>query len=520
MAWNDVLNQIKAWPLKKKISLIAVIAISIALMAGIMLWSERVDYQVLYSNLTQEDAGQVINKLKEMKVPYKVDGNAIYVPSSKVYELRLELAAEGLPQGGGVGFEIFDKNQLGVTEFVQRLNYVRALQGELARTIRQLAEVDQARVHIAIPEQTIFTERQQKPTASIVLKLKPGRVLSQGQIGGIVHMVSSSVEGLTPEQVTVIDNMGNMLSKPSDGDVVADAKQRDYQKSVDKDYETKLVSMLEGIVGKGKAIVRASAKIDYSQVEKTEESFDPDTIAMRSVQRNQEKSGGAASGGIPGALSNQPGQQAPAASSSPNFSQKQSENINYEVSRSVSKIIQPRGEIKSISVAVLIDGTYKKDKGKQVYQSRSEAELNKYEEIVKAAIGFNKERGDQVIVDNVPFETVPEEVEKTDYMKIVLSALKYLVPIVLIMMIILFVIKPVIETLKTMPEARGLPPTGLPPGVGVAGVGGPGGVGGLGGVGEEEAGLISKEAMKTKVTEVVKKDPRRAASILKEWLSE
>src|SRR5208337_3829813 len=224
MAWNDVLNQVKAWPLKKKVSLIAVIAITLALVAGIMLWSQRIDYQVLYSNLTQEDAGQVITKLKEMKVPYRVDGNAIYVPSSQVYELRLELASQGVPQGGGVGFEIFDKNQLGVTEFVQRLNYVRALQGEIARTIRQLAEVDQARVHIAIPERTIFTEREEKPTASIVLKFKAGRVLSQGQIGGIVHLVSSSVEGLSPEQVTVIDNMGNMLSKPSDGDVVADAK--------------------------------------------------------------------------------------------------------------------------------------------------------------------------------------------------------------------------------------------------------------------------------------------------------
>src|SRR5208282_5080798 len=259
MAWNDVINQIKAWPLKKKISLIAVIAISIALMAGIMLWSERVDYQVLYSNLTQEEAGQVINKLKEMKVPYRVDGNAIYVPNSKVYELRLELAAQGVPQGGGVGFEIFDKNQLGVTEFVQRLNYIKALQGELARTIRQLAEVDQARVHIAIPERTIFTEREEKPTASIVLKFKAGRVLSQGQIGGIVHLVSSSVEGLNPDHVTIIDNMGNLLSRPSEGDVIADAKQRDYQKSVDKDYESKLASMLEGIVGKGKAIVRVSA---------------------------------------------------------------------------------------------------------------------------------------------------------------------------------------------------------------------------------------------------------------------
>ncbi|HXW69347.1 MAG TPA: flagellar basal-body MS-ring/collar protein FliF, partial [Dissulfurispiraceae bacterium] len=497
-------------------SLIAVIAITIALMAGIMIWSERVDYQVLYSNLTQEDAGQVINKLKEMKVSYKVDGNAIYVPSSKVYELRLELASQGVPQGGGVGFEIFDKSQLGVTEFVQRLNYMRALQGEIARTIRQLAEVDQARVHIAIPERTIFTEREEKPTASIVLKLKAGRVLSQGQIGGIVHLVSSSVEGLSPDQVTVIDNMGNMLSKPSDGDVIADAKQRDYQKSVDKDYETKLASMLEGIVGKGKAIVRASAKIDYSQVEKTEESFDPDTIAMRSVQRNQEKSGGASTGGIPGALSNQPGQQAAVVSSSPNSSQKQSENINYEVSRSVSKIIQPRGEIKSISVAVLVDGTYKKEKDKQVYQARSEAELKKYDELIKAAIGFNKERGDQVIVENVPFETVPEEVEKTDYLRVVLSVLKYMVPIVLIILIILFVLKPVIETLKAAPHARGLPGE-FSPSAGVAGVGG---AGGPGVVGEEDIEVPSAAVMKARVTEVVKKDPRKAATILKEWLSE
>src|SRR5208283_3766301 len=497
MALIDVLNQIKAWPLKKKGALIAVIALTIALMAGILLWSERVDYQVLYSNLTQEDAGQVISKLKEMKVPYRVDGNAIYVPNSKVYELRLELASQGVPQGGGVGFEIFDKNQLGVTEFVQRLNYIRALQGEIARTIRSLAEVDQARVHIAIPERTIFTERQEKPTASIVLKLKSGRVLSQGQIGGIVHMVSGSVEGMSPEQVTIIDNMGNMLSKPSDGDVVADAKQRDYQKSVDKDYETKLVSMLEGIVGKGKAIVRASTKIDYSQVEKTEESYDPDTIAMRSVQRNKENTVGAAPGGIPGALSNQPGQQAAAGASAPNSSQKQSENINYEVSRSVSKIIQPRGEVKSISVAVLVDGTYKKEKDKQVYQARSEAELQKYDEIIKAAIGFNKERGDQVIVENVPFETVPEEIEKTDYVRVALSVLKYFVSVVLIMLVILFVIKPVIETLKALPTTRGLPGE-FPPAAGIAGVGGAAGVGVGAGL-EEEDMYASKEGIKTKV---------------------
>ncbi len=506
MAWTDFLNQIKAWPLKKKISLIAVIALTISLMVGIMLWSERVDYQVLYSNLTQEDAGQVVNKLKEMKVPFRVDGNAIYVPSSKVYELRLELASQGVPQGGGVGFEIFDKTQLGVTEFVQRLNYVRALQGELARTIRQLSEVDQVRVHIAIPERTIFTEKEEKPSASVVLKLKAGRVLSQGQIGGIMHLVSSSVEGLIPDRVTIIDNMGNMLSKPADGDVVADAKQRDYQKAVDRDFETKLASMLEGIVGKGKVIVRASTKIDYSQVEKTEESYDPDTIAMRNVQRSQEKSSGAVTGGIPGVLSNQPGQQPPTAApgAAPTSSQKSSENINYEVSRSVSKIIQPRGEVKSVSVAVLVDGTYTKQRDKIVYKARSEEELGKYNEIVKAAIGFNKDRGDQVIVENVPFETVPEEGERVDYVRAIISILKYLVPLALIVLIIFFVIKPVIETLKSIPKP--LPAPAVLP---------------VGGIPAAEAEApVEGEIRKEKVVEVVKKDPRKAALILKEWLSE
>ncbi|MBI3592868.1 MAG: flagellar M-ring protein FliF, partial [Nitrospirae bacterium] len=400
---------------------------------------------------------------------------------------------------------IFDKTQIGVTEFVQRLNYIRALQGELSRTIRQLSEVEQSRVHIAIPERTLFTEKEEKPTASVVLRLKPGRVLSQGQIGGIVHLVSSSVEGLPPQNVTIIDNMGNLLSKPSDGDVLADAKQREYQKSVDKDYETKLQSMMEGIVGRGKTIVRVATKIDFTQVERTEEKFDPDTIAVRSEQRSQEKSSGAVSGGIPGVLSNQPGQQPSPSSGSPSASQKQSENINYEVSRSVSKILQPRGEVKSISVAVLVDGTYKKDRNKKVYQPRSEEELKKYEEIVKASVGFNKERGDQVIVQTMPFEAGIEELppEKVDYLKLLMSFLKYGVPVIVIVLLVLFVIKPLIEALKA--PARALPPLAeVVPHVPVPG----------------EAEISEKEMLKEQIMEVVKKDPRRAAMILKEWLSE
>ncbi|HCL80674.1 MAG TPA: flagellar M-ring protein FliF, partial [Nitrospiraceae bacterium] len=429
--------------------------------------------------------------------------NIIYVPGNKVYELRLELASQGIPQGGGVGFEIFDKTQIGVTEFVQRLNYIRAIQGELTRTIRQLTEVEQARVHIAIPERTIFTEKEERPTASIVLKLRAGRVLNQGQIGGIVHLVSSSVEGLQPQNITVIDNTGNLLSRASSGDAVADSKQLEYQKSVDKEYEGRLQSMLEGIVGRGKAIIRVATKIDFTQVEKTEEKFDPDTIAVKSEQRTQEKSAGASTGGVPGVLSNQPGQQPAQTGGTSPTSQRQSENINYEVSRSVSKIIQPRGEVKSVSVAVLVDGTYKKEKGKTTYVARSEEDIKKYRELLMAAIGYNKERGDQVIIENVPFETGVEELPpaKVDFLRVAMSVVKYLVPIVVVVLFIFFVVKPIVEALKA-PVIRRMPEGVMPaPGVHIA-------------------ATEPEEIIQEDVLEMVKKDPRRASMLLKEWMAE
>ena len=511
MAFKDFADQLKLWPLQRKITLVLVILLSFAGMGGIMIWSERIDYQVLYSNLGQEDAGQVVGKLKEIKVPFRVEGNVIYVPSNKVYELRLELASQGIPQGGGVGFEIFDKTQIGVTEFVQRLNYRRALQGELSRTIKQLSEVEQCRVHVAIPERTIFTEKEERPTASVVVKLKAGRVLTQGQIGGIVHLIASSVEGMFPRDVTVIDNMGNLLSKPTEADTASDSRQLDYQKSIDKDYESKLQSMLEGIIGRGKAIVRVATKIDRTQIERTEEKFDPDTIAVRSEQRTQDKSTGGSSGGIPGVLSNQPGQKPAAGGGSSSTSQKLSENINYEVSKSVSRIIQPRGEIKNISVAVLVDGTYKKEKDKNVYVPRTEGDIKKYEDIIKGAIGYNKDRGDQVIVENVPFETAIEELppEKTDYLKIALSLAKFVLPILVVIMLFLFVVKPVIETLKAPVRIVSMPGREAPEAM-------PGVARSEGGVG----GGTPESVVKEEVLQLVKQDPRQAAAILKDWMSE
>jgi flagellar M-ring protein FliF len=432
------------------------------------------------------------------------------VPSDKVYELRLELASQGIPQGGGVGFEIFDKNQFGVTEFVQRLNYIRAMQGELSRTIKQLAEVSSARVHIAIPEKSIFTGKDDRPSASVVLKLRPGAKLSQNQVGGILHLVASSVEGLPAQNITIIDNMGNLLSKPSDGsDMVADAKQLEYQKSVDKEYESKLQSMLEGIVGKGKAIVRVSTKIDFAKVERTEEKFDPEGIAVRTENRSSEKSSGPTQGGIPGVIANQPGQPPAQTAGGGGGSQKQTENINYEVSRVVSKTSEARGVVKSISVAVLVDGAAGKEQAagqKAAFTPRSEQEMKKYDELVKAAIGYDKNRGDQVIVENVPFEaaTLDDGAEKTDWMGYLSSALrylKYLLPLAVVALLFMFVIKPLLAAL-TAPLPR---PAGSP-----AGVSAP-----------EAAPVLTPEEMtRERALGIVNSNPQQAANVVKEWLQE
>jgi flagellar M-ring protein FliF len=512
--FNNMVDQFMAWPLSRKLSLLFVLALCVAIVTGTVMWSERVDYQVLFSNIAQEDSGQVIGKLKEMKIPYRVEGSAISVPSDKVYELRLELASQGIPQGGGVGFEIFDKTQFGVTEFVQRLNYVRALQGELSRTIKQLSEVSSARVHIAIPERSIFTGKDDRPSASVVLKLRPGTKLSQGQVGGILHLVASSVEGLPAQNITIIDSMGNLLSKPSDGsDMVADAKQLEYQKSVDKEYESKLQSMLEGIVGKGKAIVRVSTKLDFTKIERTEEKFDPETIAVRAENRSQEKSTGATGGGIPGVVANAPGQPTAgaAAPSGSSGSQKQTENINYEVSRVVSKISEARGVVKSISVAVLVDGAGSKEQAagqKAAFTPRSAEEMKKYDDLVKAAIGFDKNRGDQVIVENVPFEAAvfDEQVaEKTDYMRYIISALKYIIPFGIVIILFMFVIKPLLTTLSAPVPYR---PVSVAPGA----------PGGMPAAAARAPG--PEDVTRERALGIVNSNPQQAANVVKEWLQE
>jgi flagellar M-ring protein FliF len=249
--------------------------------------SNRIDYKPLFANLSNEDTGEIVKKLKEQKISYRIaaDGKAILVPTDKVYDLRISLASEGLPQGGGVGFEIFDRKNFGVTEFVQRLNYQRALQGELARTIMRISGVEQARVHLAIPDKSLFKDKEKPPTASIVLQMKSGRLVRDSEVQGIVHLVASSVEGMDPEQVTVLDSRGKVMSRTgiADSGGKLTSSMMETQRGFEKNIEDRLQSLLDKAVGSGKSVARVSSVLNFNQVEKVEERYDPNAKVIRTT---------------------------------------------------------------------------------------------------------------------------------------------------------------------------------------------------------------------------------------------
>jgi flagellar M-ring protein FliF len=387
--------------------LIGSIAAAVAGFATLLLWSNEPEYRPLFTNLSQEDAAAIVNKLKDEHVPYRIlsGGSSIAVPAEQVYESRLRLASEGLPQGGGVGFELFDRTNFNMTNFVQRLNYQRALQGELARTISQIAAVEQVRVHLVVPQKSVFLEEQQKPSASVVLKLRSGSTLGKPQIQAMIHLVASSVEGLQPAQVTIVDTTGRMLAggDEQDGFGQLSTTQHEFQQGLERELERKIHSLLERAVGPQKVMARVSTTVDFQRVESTHETFDPNGTVIRSEQRGTEKSTGSTGtpSGPPGVMSNVPGAQTGvAALANSSDMQKHNEMVNYEVSKSVKRVVEPVGMIKRLSAAVLIDGTYQDG----VYAPRAEAEMKRYQMLIRTAIGFDAERGDQLEVINVPFD--------------------------------------------------------------------------------------------------------------------
>ncbi len=443
-------------PAARKLTILAAAAATLASIALAVVFINQPDYRVLFTNLSTEDAGQITSRLQEKKIPYQLSpgGDTISVPGEQVSQLRLELAASGLPKGGGVGFEIFDTKNLGVTEFVQQLNLQRALQGELTRTINSLDEIQQSRVHLAIPKKSLFSEDQKKPTASVIVKLKNGRNLSEQQIQGVAHLVSSSIEGMSPRDVMIVDSSGKVLSRVTEGGEMAQLSnsQIEYKKNVEKDLTSRITSMLEKVVGEGKAVVRISADLDFRVMEKTEEKYDSEEPAIRSVQRSQEKSGSTSGGAGESTVAvtgRQPAAPRPAGSNR----EKSDETINYEISRTVNKTVMPVGDVKKLSIAVLVDGTYaKNDKGAEEYQPRPEKELTALEDLVKKSAGFDVKRGDQVVVSNVPFKKVdlssdlPEK-SWMDKLAAFMPLVRYLVILAVVILAALFVVKPLVRML-------------------------------------------------------------------------
>lgn len=454
---KNLISSINQWPRVRKISLIAVAVASIAAFALIIFQYRTADYRVLFANLSSSDASAVVEWLKDKKTPFRLEdaGTSVLIPDDKVYETRLELAGAGLPRGAGIGFEIFDKQSFGMTDFAQKVNYQRALEGELARTISSLSPVEGTRIHIALPEKRLFKNQQKDATASVTLRLTPGARLSQNQIRGIVNLMAGSVEGLDAGNVTIVDDQGNILTKDSSNATQSDISPEllGYQQLVEKRLAERAQSMLDLALGRELSMVKVTAELDFSQVEKTEEIYDPAGTVPRSEQTVEEKSGVEATGGVPGVDSNIKGSFQ---SSSHMPSSKSSEIINYEVSRTINHVKASVGEIKKLSVSVLVADKIAEGAAGETpkFVSRAEKELETIEAMVKTAIGFDVERGDQVRVVSMPLSgdfshgdwPEPSMMEKIYPL---MPLIKYLFIGAFCLALYFLLLRPLIKTLKT-----------------------------------------------------------------------
>lgn len=481
---ESLLSNFQALPLPQRIGVVVVLALALATIPMLMMMGKEPELVVLFSQLNPDDTRAIVQELGKQGAVYEVGegGNTIKVPAERVHELRLQLASLGLPESAGVGFEIFDRTGLGVTPFTQQMNYRRALQGELARTISQLSQVERVRVHLVIPEKRLFATEQKPAQAAVVLTLKRGTPLGGTQVQGIVHLVASSVEGLEPSQVTVVDNHGQVLSQNSaDGDAQLTASQIETQRRVERDLEQRVQTMLDQVLGREKSVVRVTAPLEFRQVEITEESFDPNSQVVRSENRSQEKVVEAGSPlGVPGVRTNVPNELKASEGGRPKEAKRKNETLNYEVNRKVSKIIEPTGSIKRLSVAVLVDGTYEAAQSaegqtdgqasEKKYVPRPEQEIQNLVQIVKKAVGFSEERGDQIEVINVAFESptiLDGEGSVTAEVQSFLAAwggfLKPVLFFVLGVLVLWFVVRPMAMNLsKPATEPLLLPQKGLP----------------------------------------------------------
>jgi flagellar M-ring protein FliF len=522
---GNIIEVFKAIPAGKRISFLITFSIVIGGFIALLAYTNRPDYQVLFSDLEPADASKIAEKLKENRVQYQLKdgGKTIMVPDDKVHQLRLDMAAEGiLPSGGSVGFEIFDNMSFGTTEFQQKVKYQQALQGELERTIEAFDVIDKARVHIVTVGDSLFAEEEEPATASVVVRLKPGRELDQRQLQGIINLVSGFVKGLKPENVSIVDMQGGLLTKGHDknsiGDVSAD--QFDYQRKLAGTYEKQIETMLGQVVGANNVVARVSVDIDFKRINTSEENYDPDSAVVYSEQRQTEKAteGKGLPQGSPDLLNQgiQTGEERTASSS--NVLEKENSVLQYKINRVEKQIIDESGEVKRLSASVIIDGPYETatdEKGNpaKVFKQRDKKQMKTFEDIVKNAIGFNADRGDQVTVSNIAFsmdkqsiEAMPEAVSEgwVGYLK---KASKPILNVLIVGLFFLVAIKPFKKWLSQTSEFVSV--RSLPSGHGIE---------------REETHSVgelqTRYTEKVKLLEATKENPDVAADIIKTWLNE
>jgi flagellar M-ring protein FliF len=422
-----LLEQLRANP---RLPLAIGVSAAVAVIAALWLWSRAPDYGVLYSNLSDRDGGAIIASLQQMNIPYKFTdgGSALLVQANKVPEARLKLAAQGLPKGGTVGFELMDNQKFGTSQFAEQVNYQRALEGELARSINSISAVESARVHLALPKPSLFVRDQKKPSASVVLSLHRGRSIDEGQVSALVHLISSSVPELSAKSITVVDQAGNLLSAANAGARGLDVSQLKYAQEIEQAYIRRIEAILQPIVGNANVRAQVTAEIDFSIVENTDEKYRPNqdagSAAIRSLQSSESSQTGVLPpGGVPGALTNQPaanpvapigttpaeipqtaGQLKLSAEMNGVGSGRKDVTTNYELDRSIRHVQQGAGGIKRLSVAVVVNFRgIQSAQGKPTTQALTATELEQIQNLVKEAMGYSRERGDTLNVVNSLF---------------------------------------------------------------------------------------------------------------------
>lgn len=467
MALQDVVTQFKdifeKLTLVQKISIGAALSAVLVTLAVLLIWANRPVYKTLYANMNADDAPLVIEKLKEGNVPYRLKegGGTVEVPQELVYDMRLELAREGLPRGGGAGFELFDKSSYGMTEFLQDVNYQRALQGELARTISSLNEVEEARVHLTIPKNRLFISEEEAAKAAVVIKLRRGANLNQEQVKAISSLVSGAVKGLTTDSVQIVDTTGRLLSEFLDEEhspVMMTQTQLEYQRRIERELESKLYGILGRTLGETGAVAKVTAEIDFSKRETSREEFGREPV-IRSSENIETISSNAPGGpqGVPGVESNLAEPQVLGGNTNSSYEHTE-ERSNFEIDKTVTREVKAFGTIKKISVAVVVDNknVFRTDNatGNQITESvpRTQDELNSIRALVATAVGFDQARGDQVEVTNISFDTSEQQQEqlllkREKTVELITIASKYALAVIILLLFYFAVVRRILKKL-------------------------------------------------------------------------